>query len=367
MSDSKFITPLQRQAACIGSGLVTLDIVIEAQIPDQYIVRAGGSCGNVMAILAYLGWNSYPVARLGQDSAAGIVLSDLAGYGVDTRFVRQESLGSTPSIIEGISNSKNGHRRHSYRLYCPHCGNYLLRYRAISGEMTKQVLAELSRPEVFYFDRTSRGALQLARTYRKQGALIVFEPSGVGEIKLFIEATKLSHILKYSHERFSDTSELLEDIVVPLEVQTIGRAGLRYRRQRDKSTGPWEYMPAFKVNHIADEAGAGDWCTSGIIHSLGRYGARSFWGTREAGLERALQLGQALAAVSCQFTSARGAMYSNALPQLDALVQELAKGQMVSSEVDFRLHGVLDELIRKVCSRCSQLNQSQGEMRRKMG
>ncbi len=356
MSGSKFITPLQRQAACIGSGLVTLDIVIEADIPDQYIVRAGGSCGNVMAILAYLGWNSYPVARLGQDSAAGIVLSDLAGYGVDTRFVRQEPLGSTPSIIEGISNSKNGHRRHSYRLYCPHCGNYLLRYRAVSGEMTKQVLAELRRPEVFYFDRTSRGTLQLARTYRKQGALIVFEPSGVGEIKLFIEATKLSHILKYSHERFSDTSELLEDIVVPLEVQTIGRAGLRYRRrQSDKGIGPWKYMPAFKVNHIADEAGAGDWCTSGIIHSLGRYGARSFWGTREAGLERALQLGQALAAVSCQFTSARGAMYSNALPQLDALVQELAKGQVVSSEVDFRLHGVLDELIRKVCSRCSQL------------
>ena len=357
MPGRRFILPLQRQASCVGAGLVTLDIVVEADVPDQYIIRTGGSCGNVMAILAYFGWSSYPIARLGRDNAAGIVLSDLATYGVDTRFLSQESLGSTPSIIEGIRNSKNGNRRHSYRLYCPHCGNHLLRYKAISQEMTRHVLEEVSRPEVFYFDRTSRGILQLAKTYRSQGALVVFEPTAVGDMKLFTQAAKLSHILKYSHERISDTSGLLEDIVVPLEVQTLGQDGLRYRRrQSDEGIGAWRYMPAFAVNHVVDEAGAGDWCTSGIIHSLGRYGGRSFWGTREAGVERALQLGQALAAISCQFTSARGTMYSNALPQLDSLVQELATGQVVSSEVDFRLHGVLDDLIRKVCSRCSPPN-----------
>ena len=48
----------------IGAGLLALDIVIsevsEAP-PEQW---AGGTCGNVLIALGYLGWKSQPVARL---------------------------------------------------------------------------------------------------------------------------------------------------------------------------------------------------------------------------------------------------------------------------------------------------------------
>ena len=350
------IRPLEQRTQCVGSGLVTLDIVVDGDSPDDCIVRSGGSCGNVMAILSYLGWESYPVSRLGQDNAAKIVLADLARFGVDTRFIRRDILTNTPSIIEKIRSTKNGHRAHSYRLHCPHCGSYLLRYRAISQEMAEQALREVSQPEVFYFDRTSRGILDLAKSFRKQGALIVFEPSGVRNEKLFIEATNLSHILKYSQERLSDASGLLGDTVIPLEVQTLGREGLRYRqRQRNNVNGSWRYMPAFEMNTVADEAGAGDWCTSSIIHSLGRYGASSFWRTRSVGIERALQLGQALAAISCQFTSARGVMYSVSILELDVLVQELITGQNISGKPKLLPDGTIRDLLQTVCSHCSQL------------
>ena len=350
------IRPLEQRSQCVGSGLVTLDIVVDRESPDECIVRSGGSCGNVMTILSYLGWKSYPVCRLGQDYAAKIVLADLARFGVDTRLIRQDILASTPLIIEGIHSTKNGNRTHFYRLRCPHCGNYLLKYKAISQEMTEQALREVSRPKVFYFDRITRGILDLAESFRKQGALIVFEPSGVRDENLFIEATNLSHILKYSQERLSDASGLLGDTVIPLEVQTLGREGLRYRRRRRyKMNDSWRYIPAFEVNPVADEAGAGDWCTSGIIHSLGRYGASSFWRTRSVGIERALQLGQALAAISCQFTSARGVMYSVSLSELDVLVQRLIAGQSPSAKPELPPYGSLRDLLQSVCSRCSQL------------
>ena len=49
---------------CVGAGLISLDVLIREgrKIPVSYYV--GGTCGNVMMILSYLGWDAYPIARL---------------------------------------------------------------------------------------------------------------------------------------------------------------------------------------------------------------------------------------------------------------------------------------------------------------
>lgn len=347
--------PLKAQLSCVGSGLVTLDVVVDAESPDQYVTRSGGSCGNVMNILSYLGWRTYPVTRLGQDQAAQVVLDDLAQFGVDTAFIIREEVVSTPTIIEGVRTSKSKSRTHSYTLHCPSCGNNLLRYRAISQELTEQVMNEIENTQVFYFDRITKGILRLARHYREQGALIVFEPSAIRDERLFSIAAHLAHILKYSRERLPDVADVLGNHAVPLEIQTLGREGLRYRRRLGKGQSTlWQYMPAFRISDVVDEAGAGDWCTSGIIHSLGRYGAASFWRTRNRGIGRALELGQALAAVNCRFRSARGAMYSLSQLELKELVLELTAGQALRTEQELPPQGVLDELLQWICPRCSQ-------------
>ena len=41
---------------CVGSGFVALDIV---QGESGSFAATGGSCGNVMAILAWLGWSAH--------------------------------------------------------------------------------------------------------------------------------------------------------------------------------------------------------------------------------------------------------------------------------------------------------------------
>ena len=53
-----------------GAGLLALDIVVSADLEMPMRAYAGGTCGNVLAELAYLGWEAFPVARLSDDPAA---------------------------------------------------------------------------------------------------------------------------------------------------------------------------------------------------------------------------------------------------------------------------------------------------------
>ena len=340
---------------CIGAGLLTLDLVFNEESPGRYQVGAGGSCGNVLTILAYLGWESSPVARIGRDEGGEIVLKDLAGFGVDTGFVVQEDSTSTPAILQSIRKSPNGSRTHSYSLHCPQCGSFLLRYRAIPGAMAGTVVEQMPDAAVFYFDRVSRGTLNLANHYREHGAFIVFEPSSVTDEKLFSEAATVAHLLKYSVERLPDIAHLVGGLDVPLEVQTLGPEGLRYRWKKSDSDGRlWSFMPAYPVIDMVDEAGSGDWCTAGLINTLGQDGATSFWKAQPQELEQALRLGQAMAAVNCNFPTARGAMYSLLPSEINSMATELMEGKPNTNGTGWVSNNTLHHLVNMVCNRCCQ-------------
>ena len=106
----------------------------------------------------------------------------------------------------------------------------------------------------------------MARASAAQGALIVFEPSSVGDSRLFHEARALTHILKYSHERLGHLSEGEATDGPLLEIETFGEEGLRYRSRLPSSASQgWEGLKAYAVDQVKDAAGAGDWCTAGII------------------------------------------------------------------------------------------------------
>ena len=338
---------------CVGAGLLTLDLVFNQDAPGKYQVRSGGSCGNVLTILAYLGWKSNPVARIGQDEGGDIVLKDLKAFCVDTGFVVQEDSNSTPAILQAIKKSSNGPKTHSYSLHCPQCGSYLLRYRAISRAMAGAVMEEIPGTAVFYFDRVSRGILTLAKHYREQGAFIVFEPSSAADEKLFAEAASTAHLLKYSVERLPDIAYLVGGKDIPLEVQTLGPEGLRYRWHKGDSDGRlWNFMPAYPVVGMVDEAGAGDWCTAGLINALAQEGANSFWQAGPGELEQALKLGQAMAAVNCNFPSARGAMYSLLAKEMNLMATELVEGKLDKNGIALSSDDTLHDFVSMVCSRC---------------
>ena len=347
-----------RSPVGVGAGLVVLDLVVKGNLPDSHLLRAGGSCGNVLTILSYLGWRSYPIARLGRDAAAQIIQEDMAQFGVDTEFLAQETSGRTPAIIETIRDGGRGPRTHSYSLHCPQCGSFLPRHRPLRMDGTNRILAQLPHATVFYFDRASPASVLLAQHYRSGGALIVFEPSSMrtGSESLLKRAARLAHILKYSRERLSGVAEALGRTVVPLEIETMGRDGLRYRRKR-KSGGlaPWQYMPAYQVSNPVDEAGSGDWCTAGLVHALGLHGAASFWRTRDRGLERGLLLGQALAAINCGFPGARGAMYELLVEDMKKTVQEVARGEEIRVGPEILNPEAIHRFLQSVCLHCKPI------------
>ena len=293
-----------------GTGLVALDVVINHGTGAPQKVFAGGTCGNVLTILSYLGWNAYPIARMDQDAASKIALADLKKWGVRTELTQCVPSGTTPVVIHNIRRAPDGHNYHRFTFTCPNCGAWLPGFKAVTTSSVEQILSILPNPKVFFFDRLSRAATNLAKAYAGRGALVVFEPSGLGDPKLFREVLPHVHILKYSNERLNEMSGLHFTHTPLLTIETLGSEGLRYRCNISTcKTEGWRSLGAFGLEIVTDTAGAGDWCTAGIIHLLGKDGAAGFSRTSPEDLRQALNFGQAMAAWNCQFESARGGMY----------------------------------------------------------
>ena len=51
------------QPTVFGLGLVALDVILDP-CAVQPLLYSGGTCGNVLTILSYLGWEARPIARL---------------------------------------------------------------------------------------------------------------------------------------------------------------------------------------------------------------------------------------------------------------------------------------------------------------
>lgn len=341
---------LSRRPSIVGTGLVALDVLIRlgqnsSETSSQY---AGGTCGNVLAILAWLGWRSIPIARLHSDDAGRAISSDLRRFGVIMKFAQLKPRSATPVIIERLHISSEGIPNHHFSLNCPTCGAWLPRYRPVTVRAAKNVILKERNPSVFFFDRASPGAIFLAQTYSAAGSLIVFEPSGHADEKLQRKALRLAHICKYSREQFkslysgSGTRPLLE-------IQTMGGDGLRYRTNFTGYNGEWQNAAAFALEKMKDSAGAGDWLSAGLIFQLGQRGLTDFRATSPEGLTRAFNFGQALAAWNCQFEGARGGMYSLSDTQFRQEIRRLMAGENVSKKPSAEL---LSPRIRNfLCSR----------------
>ena len=50
----------------------------------------------------------------------------------------------------------------------------------------------LDDPRVFFTDRVSPAAIEMARRYANRGAIVYFEPSGIGDEKLFRRMLEVS-------------------------------------------------------------------------------------------------------------------------------------------------------------------------------
>jgi hypothetical protein len=337
----------------VGTGLVALDVVINGWENESPLLSAGGSCGNVLSILAYLGWQAFPIARLGRDLAADFLAKDLSRFGVHLELLYCEKKGRTPIVIEMIPVGTSATHTHFFNFTCPHCGAPLPRHRAILKSSVPQIIKQVPQPSVFYFDRASRAAVEMAKKYSEKGTLIVFEPSSIRNGKLFEECVGVANVIKYSCERIGHMPDSARDSFPFLEIETLGAYGLRFRMSTDDNgLSNWEYLETYKVDDLKDEAGSGDWCTAGIIHLLGQKGVRSL---KRAGKERvlkALSLGQAFAALNCRYEGARGSMYCLDRIQLKSAVEDIMAGRELKTTAQRNIPNTVDRLLYSICGNC---------------
>ena len=342
----------------VGMGLVALDVVFTTNGHVAPRCYAGGTCGNVLTILSYLGWRSLPVSRLRDDKAGERLVQDLQHWGVSTEFVSQSPDGSTPVIVQRIRCSAGGVPRHSFSWRCPSCGAHLPGYKPVLASDIEAAALSIPRGAVFFFDRVSRSTLLMAKISRKRGAVVVFEPASVGEPALFKEAWELSHIVKYSHERLREIAELglgqTQSSGLLIEIETIGAEGLRYRSRLPQALSGWVSVGSYSVSDIKDTSGAGDWCTAGLLNALATKGAVGLARTNQSELEAALENAQALAAWNCRFEGARGGMYHYTRAKLSAAVKRIVRGATSSSSVD--VDGVVkhSEDLTELCHACNE-------------
>jgi sugar/nucleoside kinase (ribokinase family) len=317
----KIKNPIQNKLICSGTGLVALDVVISNDIEKPTQFYAGGSCGNVLTILSYMGWDSYPIARLSPSNnvASDLLVQDLNKWKVKETLLTFTMDGSTPIIIHRILKDKHGLSKHRFEFRNPEDGKYLPSYKPCLSKSVQDILLKGPTPNVFYFDRINRASIDLAKAYKDNGAIIFFEPSSIKDEKGFKKCLEISDIVKFSEERIPNYTSVFPTAQTSIEIQTLGEKGLKYRR---KGSAKWLEMEGYSIANVIDTAGAGDWCTAGIIRTIFSEN-HSLEFVSEHQLQKALKFGQILSAINCTFEGARGLMYNMNYNELISKVENV--------------------------------------------
>ncbi|MGO9360834.1 MAG: PfkB family carbohydrate kinase [Xanthobacteraceae bacterium] len=317
-----------KKPRAFGVGLIALDLVIGADPESPVQSWAGGTCGNVLSILAYLGWNAFPIARMNGDPASERVRADMMCWGVRLDFTNCPPTSHTPIIIQEIRRARDGTPTHRFSWSCPRCGQWLPGFKSVTRAAVDAVAPNLPGSSVFFMDRVSRAALTLAARASKEGAVVIFEPSGKSDPKLFQEAIQLAHVVKYADQRLNEVIGAMDgESSTLLEIKTSGSQGLQYRHRLGRGASKWLQLNAVAAPRLTDTCGSGDWCTAGVVSKLAASGQAGLLSAGADGVREALRYGQALAAWNCAFEGARGGMYAINRRAFDDQIECLLRGQ----------------------------------------
>lgn len=328
----------------VGVGLVALDVVVDDRTGHRLTAAAGGSCGNVSAILAWLGWDVAVVARLGNEPNASFIRRELVECGVDDRWMRLAPSAAAPVFLERLRHDDHGRTHHTFARVCESCGGRLPGYQPVPRASLDPVLSDLPNWDFLYADRPSAGAVRLAREAAESQLFVFFEPSSRGALPHMRDIAASADVVKYSSDRLNgDDREAIAAARPPLEIETLGSDGLRYRVDgADWITIGAPTVPAW------DTAGAGDWTTAGFLYRLAQAQCPSMR-FDDSHLRDLLQFAQAFGAWSCQFAGARGAMRNVGPREALAAVDGLLRGDFETARSSFQPTPAQP---RWVCSSC---------------
>lgn len=264
----------------------------------------GGSTGNVLSILAFLGWESLPLVNLGRDHVGATIHREFTKLGANMRHVRLDRGLTSPLLYQFAGEPSEAPR---YSFACPVCGQTRRFHENLVDSGGDEFVRCAAESNVFFFDRVTAGTVRMAQAARAGGAFVFFEPASISADRgLFDAALNSAHVVKYSVDRIDEPLDhhLYSGFV---EIQTLGARGLRFRKH--SLAADWVELPALRTGSVADTSGAGDWCTAGFLHAL--FARREASELRDLGYNdvyHSLRLGQSIAALSVGYVGARGMM-----------------------------------------------------------
>lgn len=307
----------------VGTGLFALDVIVRTdgtKVPP----KLGGSAGNVLGILGALGWTATPVGVVGNDDAGKVLRSDFESIDADIRFMHPSDRCDTPIVYQHQISPGHG-LTHRFSFACPHCGERR-RPSWDNGEVLGNVVEQLPNSSVYFLDRPTPLGVALAEHYSASGAVVVFEPSSVGDnVSLFARAVRASTIVKYSDDRLENLDDF--DLGgVQIEIQTRGAKGLQFRKP--SLSDEWVHLGAYALPYVHDTSGAGDWCTAGMLYELFNGAKHHAHSPSHDQMLEALTFGQALSTLNCMTEGARGLLSHWPAHQVKTWARELSQARI---------------------------------------
>ena len=259
------------------SGNFALDTIVTRDYPNGFVIgkankftetviveSVGNTCGNVAAILPYLGVQSFPVAHFDLSEQGLQIKEDLQRYGADVRFVQNSAGGGTTLLRCTHKRDKmTGEHTVSFRATSPGSRFPRRRFLRVRDEAPAFMEKLDFVPDVFFFDAAEAGLRYLAGELRNKGTLVYFEPESDADKAKFLKAVEVSDIVKFSHEKVSDLDFVAQNSD-KLFIRTMGAEGLEF----NLCGQGWVKVATVPNENVVDWEGAGDWTTSQFIACL---------------------------------------------------------------------------------------------------
>ena len=294
-----------KKLTCLGVGTFPLDNLQEKNGKDVKTIyqHVGGTCGNVMSILAWMGWHTLPAARLDNSETGLLIKADLESYGCDTRLVSNTPDGGTTILDIIHKTGRDGKPKTAYMAHSPRGGRFV-NHRFWTLKQAQALFDSLEEmPDVFFFDRCAPGNILLAQLFHERGVLVYYEPNEPVD-RNFLRAVATSDIVKFSNEKHPDVS-FTEGFTDKLFIQTLNEKGLRFKLRAEG----WMTIPPEHNPHAVDGEGAGDWTTSTFINELGHHHMLTFDRIHQPNVTHCLEEAQRVASMSVSYLGAKGLIH----------------------------------------------------------
>jgi len=306
---------MNKKSTIIGSGIYCLDSIKVREYPegpskqrvfeDKLVSEEiGGTCGNVMCMTSYLGWDVYPEVSFDETKEGKQLTDDLLRYGCHLDFVSNTPTGGTTLMQILHKKTADGEHKLTCRAVSP--GSIFPRRHFLRRRDEVPVFLEKLSfvPDVYFYDDPAAGHRAIAESLRQKGTLVYFEPNHIKESKDFA-CVKVSDVIKFSGQNIPDTS-FVDGYNDKLFIQTLGGDGVRFKLLDNE----WFSLPAFPVENVVDWEGAGDWTTSAFLTALSKRGLLSLDKMTVENVSECLVEAQKVASKSVQYMSSKGMINS---------------------------------------------------------